>query len=169
MKYPALVLLPLVTLFAAASSGCAVFTKGSKQTVIVRSLPSGAVAKINGTPVGKTPFKVNLERDEVFRVDIEKVGFAAESALLMPTAEEYEQRFLRWGIDYDLGRTTDLIPSELLVEMKPAMGAASNGDRFSEMTAQINRADAMWASGQLSVADYRYLIEQISTNYHNSL
>ncbi|MEN9841789.1 MAG: hypothetical protein RL376_1589, partial [Verrucomicrobiota bacterium] len=96
-----------------AFTGCAVFTKGRSQTVVVRSSPSNAVAKINGVEVGKTPFKVKLSRSEVYRLDFTKSGFAPQSAILLPSSEEYDKRFLKWGLDYDLGVATDIIPGEL--------------------------------------------------------
>jgi PEGA domain. len=149
-------------------SGCAFLTQGQKQTVVVRSTPSGAKASINGTVVGTTPFKVKLARDEVFRVDVEKNGFVSESAVLLPSSYNYDQRFLRWGIDYDLGAATDLVPGELVLEMKPALGESTGGDAYSEMTAQIVRADAMLASGELSQDDYKYLVDRIIATYHRN-
>ena len=166
MKLPLLSSAVLAGFVALASSGCAVLTKGQKQTVVIRSTPSGATAKINGTEVGKTPFKVKLRRDEVFRVDLEKSGFAPESAILLPSSTNYDQRFIRWGLDYDLGAATDLVPGELALELKPALGEVTESDRFAEMSAQIVRADAMLASGELTPADHKYLVEKIVATYH---
>ena len=166
MKLPHLSAAFLAGFVALASSGCAVFTKGQRQTVVVRSAPEGANVKINGTAVGKTPFRVKLRRDEVFRVDFEKGGFVAESALLLPSSSNYDHRFLRWGLDYDLGAATDLVPGELVIELKPALGNISESDRFAEMTAQIVRADAMLANGELTAADHKYLVEKIVATYH---
>ena len=137
--------------------------------VVVHSTPAGATTKINGTTVGQTPFKVKLKRSEVFRLDFEKPGFASESALLLPSSTAYEERYLRWGLDYDLGVTTDLVPGELNVELKPALAPAGSGDRYAEMSAQILRADAMLASGELSAADHKYLVEQIIATYKSGL
>ena len=167
MKLPHLSAALLAGFVALASSGCAVFTKGQKQTVVVRSTPEGATVKVNGTQVGKTPFQVKLRRDEVFRLDFEKSGFASESALLLPSSSNYDHRFLRWGLDYDLGAATDLVPEELALELKPALGNISGTDRFAEMTAQIVRADAMLASGELTAADHKYLVEKIVATYHH--
>lgn len=166
MKFPLLTAALLAGFSLTFSSGCAVLTKGSKQTVVVRSTPAGATAKINGFDVGETPFRVKLRRDEVFRVDLEKPGFAPASAILLPSSSNYDQRFLRWGLDYDLGRATDLIPGELALEMTPTLGDFTSSDRFEEMSAQIVRADAMLASGELSVADHRYLVARIVDTYH---
>ena len=165
MKIPSLSAAVAVSFIAFTLSGCAIFTKSRKQEVVVRSSPSGAVTKINGTEVGITPFRVKLSRDEVFRIDVEKTGFAPEAAIILPTAEEYNQRYLRWGVDYDLGVATDLIPGELLVEMKPAMGDIVAADGYTAMSAQIVRADAMLASGELTPADHKYLVQRIIATY----
>lgn len=168
MKFPLLSTVVLAGFVTMASSGCAIITKGQKQTVVIRSTPSGAAATVNGTLVGTTPFKVKLKRDEVFRIDIEKNGFEPESALLLPSSSNYDQRFLRWGLDYDLGAATELVPGELALELKPALGESAGGDRFAEMSAQIVRADAMLASGELTAADHKYLVEKIVATYHRN-
>jgi hypothetical protein len=166
MKFPLLTAALVAGLTLTFSSGCALLTQGTKQTVIVRSTPAGATAKINGVEVGETPFRVKLRRDEVYRVDLEKNGFASQSAVLLPSSANYDKRFLRWGLDYDLGRATDLIPEELDLELTPALGDFTSADRFAEMSAQIVRADAMLASGELSTADHRYLVGRIVETYH---
>lgn len=166
MKSPFLSTVILAGFVALSSSGCALLTKGKHQTVVVRSTPAGATASINGTEVGQTPFKVKLKRDEVFRVDIAKNGFESESAVLLPSSTVYDSRFLRWGLDYDLGAATDLVPEELNLELKPALANVSASDRFEEMSAQIVRADAMLASGELTPADHKYLVERIVATYH---
>lgn len=169
MKFPSLLASLLVGFVAFSSTGCAVFTKGKKQMVVVRSAPEGAVTKINGYEVGKTPLKVNLRRNDVFRVDVSKPGFEQQSALLLPSSTNYDERFLRWGVDYDLGYATDLVPEELLIEMKPAMGEVSASDRYTEMSAQVARADALLASGDITAADHKYLVDQILATYQTSL
>lgn len=168
MKLPSLSAAMLAGFVTVAFSGCAFLTQGQKQTVVIRSTPAGATTTINGTVVGTTPFKVKLERDEVFRVDVEKNGFVSESAVLLPSSYNYDQRFLRWGVDYALGAATELVPGELALEMKPALGETTGGDAFAEMSAQIVRADAMLASGELTQADHKYLVDKIVATYHRN-
>jgi hypothetical protein len=134
----------------------------------VRSVPSGATALINGTEVGQTPFKVKLNRDEVFRLDFAREGFAPQSALLMPSDSTYEQRFLRWGIDYDLGVTTSLVPDELVVQLQPALGQVTAANRYEEMSAQIARADELLAEGKITASDHQVLVRQIAATYHQA-
>jgi hypothetical protein len=83
-----------------------------------------------------------------------------------PSSTNYDHRFVRWGIDYDLGYATDLVPEELDLPLKPALAVVSESDRFAEMTAQIVRADAMLASGELTQTDHKYLVEKIVATYH---
>ena len=157
-----------LALVSVAGSGCAALTKGKKQEVVIRSTPAGAVTKINGIEVGSTPFRVSLARKDVFRVDFEKPGFAPKAALLLPSSAEYDSRFLRWGLDYDLGVTSDLVPAELVVQLQPQLGDVTMADRFEEMSAQIVRADALLASGELTAADHKYLVDQIIATYHRA-
>ncbi|MEY4487593.1 MAG: hypothetical protein RIQ79_101 [Verrucomicrobiota bacterium] len=146
-------------------SGCAFITKGSTQSVVIRSTPEGATVKVNGTEIGHTPLKVKLSLKDLYRVDVVKAGFADQAALVMPTSEEYEKRILRWGIDYDLGAAMDLVPGEFNIELKPALGEYGSDDKYEQMVAQITRADAMLASGELDAATHRYLVNQIISFY----
>lgn len=165
MKFPSFVASVCVALSAFTVSGCAVFTKGRTQTVTITSTPSGAATSINGTPVGRTPFTVELKRSDVYRLDFEKEGFAPESTLILPSSEQYEQRYLRWGVDYQLGAVADLLPDTVHTDLKPGMAALDIADRYQQMTAQIDRADAMRASGQLTASDHKYLVDQIIATY----
>jgi len=165
MKSSVLFVSALVGLVALSHTGCAVITQGRKQAVVVRSTPEGAATKINGTEIGQTPLKVKLKRDEVFRVDFTKNGFESESALFLPSSSSYDARYLRWGIDYDLGAAKELIPQEMLVELQPALAEAGEGDRYTELAAQITRADALLISGELTKAEHKYLVDKILAAY----
>jgi hypothetical protein len=169
MNSPKLMTALLAVAASLTLSGCAVFSEGRSQSVVVRSAPAGAVAKINGVEVGRTPFEVKLARTEVYRFDFEKPGFGSQTAVVLPSTEQYDQRFLRWGIDYDLGAAATLLPGELVVELKPQLAELSLADRFAEMAAQINRADAMLVTGELTREDHIYLVQQITDSYHPKL
>jgi PEGA domain len=146
-------------------SGCAFFTTGRSQSVVIRSNPEGAVVRVNGIEIGHAPLRVALPREDLFRVDIEKAGYASQAALIMPNSENYQKRLFRWGVDYDLGATKILVPEELVVELKPAMGDFSGEDKYQQMVGQITRADAMLASGELDAVAYRNLVKQIIAFY----
>lgn len=149
------------------SSGCAVMSKGRTQTVVVRSTPEGASGFINGIEVGKTPFKIDLNRTSAYSIELRKAGFETVPFVVLPVANEYEKRFLRWGIDYELGAMTDLTPNDMVVTMKPALPAGSDGDRFQEMTYRVLQADAMLAAKEISKADHKYLVAEIVKFYAN--
>jgi hypothetical protein len=149
------------------SSGCAVLSKGRTQTVVVRSTPEGATGIINGVEVGKTPFKIALKRSDAYTIELRKAGFENVSTVLLPVANEYEKRLLRWGIDYELGAMTDLTPNDLMVDLKPASVPQSDGDRFQEMTYRVLQADALLAAKEISKADHKYLVAAIVNSYSN--
>lgn len=115
--------------------------------------------------MGRTPFTVALKRADVYRVDVQKDGFAPVTTMVLPSSEAYEQRYLRWGIDYQLGAVADLLPDTVHTELKPALADLDIADKYKQMAAQIDRADAMRASGQLSTSDHKYLVEQIIATY----
>jgi hypothetical protein len=165
MKPSVLFISALVGFAALSHTGCAVVTQGRKQAVVVRSTPEGAVTKINGTEIGLTPLKVKLKRDEVFRVDFEKNGFKSESSLFLPSSSSYDARYLRWGIDYDLGAAKELLPQEMSVDLQPSLAETGAGDRYTELTAQINRADALLISGELNQAEHKYLVDKILSGF----
>ncbi|MET0261741.1 MAG: PEGA domain-containing protein [Rariglobus sp.] len=150
------------------SSGCAVMSKGRSQMVVVRSTPEGATGLINGIEVGQTPFKIELNRSSAYTIELRKAGFENAAAVILPVANEYEKRFFRWGIDYELGAMTDLTPEDLVVDLKPVMSTAStSGDRFQEMTYRVLQADALLAAKEISPADHKYMVDQIVKFYTN--
>ncbi len=148
-----------------ASTGCAVLSKGRSQKVTVRSVPSGATATINGVAVGQTPFKVDLPRGDVYRIDLKREGFDTKSALILPVPNEFEENTFRWGIDYALGAMTDLSPQDLTVSLRPTFDHSETGDRFESMSSAVLRADAMLASGQLTPAEHKLVVDELISTY----
>lgn len=146
------------------ASGCAVASKGTTQTVTVRSVPAGATASINGVEVGQTPFRIALPRKDVHLIEVNKDGFHPQSTLIMPTPNEFEQRTLRWGIDYALGAMTDLSPADIVVSLRPVM-AGQQADPFATMMRQVAEADELLANGQLSSEHHRIVVEKIVASY----
>lgn len=56
-------------------SGCASVTRGSKDTLVVESTPSGANVRLSTGQVGKTPTSFRLPRKHDLVVFIEKEGY----------------------------------------------------------------------------------------------
>jgi hypothetical protein len=149
------------------SSGCALLSKGRSQTVVVRSTPEGATGYINGIAVGQTPFKIALNRSSAYTIELRKAGFENTPFVVLPVENEYSKRFLRWGIDYDLGAMTDLTPSNVVVSMKPALPAGTEGDRFQEMSYRVLQADALLAAKEISKTDHKFIVAEIVKFYSN--
>jgi hypothetical protein len=168
MKLRFLVPAMLASCVLSFTSGCAVMSKGRTQTVVVRSNPEGAVGRINGLEVGTTPFKIELNRASAYTIELEKPGFAPAATVVLPVANEYDKRFFRWGIDYDLGAVTDLTPNDIVVDMKPSLPPLAEAeDRFQEMTYRVLQADALLAAKEISPADHKYLVAEIVKFYTN--
>jgi hypothetical protein len=147
------------------SSGCAVFSKGRTQSVVVRSTPSGAAALINGIEVGKTPLRVDMPRSSAHTLEVRKAGFENAIAVVLPVANEYEKRFFRWGVDYDLGAMTDLTPNDIQMVMSPAIPSEDRGDSFQEMSYRVLQADALLAAKEISPSDHKYIVAEIVKFY----
>lgn len=161
MKYRLSVLALLAGFTLLFSAGCAVVSNGTTQMVVVRSAPEGATGYINGIAVGQTPFKIELSRSDVATIELRKDGFESASLVVMPVANKYAKRYLRWGIDYDLGAMTDLTPADISVGLRPAVQTTASADRFAQMSAQVTRADAMLAAGQITPHDHQLIVAQI--------
>lgn len=165
MKIRVLLSTLLVGFVMLSASGCAVFSKGRTQSVVVRSNPEGAAVLVNGQEIGNAPLRVSLKRASSYNIELRKPGFENATTVVLPVENEYAKRFLRWGVDYDLGAMTDLTPNDLVVNMHPALGSQTDGDRFAAMTYAVLQADALLAAKEISVADHKYLVEQIVKSY----
>jgi len=165
MKISSLLITLTLIVATVALSGCASITNGRTQNVVIRSIPEGAVVKINGKEVGMSPVKVSLSRQDLYRVDIAKPGFAPAVELIVPSSEAYARRFFRWGLDEQLGASKVLVPDELNVELKAPTADLGTSDKYLQLVGQINRADAMLRTGELDAATHRFLIGQIVTAY----
>ena len=157
----------LVGFVLVTASGCAVLSKGRTQSVTVRSNPEGATTFINGEEVGKTPLRVTLKRATAYNIELRKPGFENLPTVLLPVENEYAKRFLRWGIDYDLGAMTDLTPGQLVVDLRPALSPADEGDRYLAMTYSVLQADALFSAKEISAADHKFLVAAIVKSYAN--
>ena len=158
---PALITCLIILFF----SGCAVMSKGTTQMVVVRSVPEGAVGLVNGVEVGKTPFKIMLKRTNAATIELRKEGFENAAIVVMPMGNEFEKRYLRWGLDYRLGAMTDLTPSDIKVPLHPALAPEDRGDSYQEMSLQVLKADAMLEAKEITPTDHKYIVDQIVKFY----
>ncbi len=165
MKLRLLVPALIAGLILLIGSGCAVMSKGTTQMVVVRSVPEGATGLVNGIEVGKTPFKIKLKRTNAATIELRKEGFESAAIVIMPVGNEFEKRYLRWGLDYKLGAMTDLTPSDIKIGLHPALSSEDRGDSYQEMSLQVLKADAMLAAKEITPADHKYIVDQIVKFY----
>lgn len=74
MKKINLILLMAVTI-GMLITGCASIMSGTTQQVTFQSSPDGALVKINGKPLGKTPLTMQLDKDKNQTLTVEKEGY----------------------------------------------------------------------------------------------
>ncbi len=67
---------------------------------------------------------------------------------------------------FGLTATPATKPSFTLGPRTQPRGDVTLGDRYAELSAQIVRADAMLASGELTPSDHKYLVEKILATYY---
>ena len=151
-------------------AGCALATKGRHQAVTIASAPAGATVLVDGHEVGVTPLVTRLPRSASHRVELRKPGFAPGSVLVRAQPNEFAHRWIRFGLDVDLGATNDLAPAALRVDLVPEpLAATTYGDTFERMSYAVLAADTLQESGSISATDHRYMIEKIIARYaHNS-
>ncbi len=165
MKIRPLLSAAIVGCVLITASGCAVFSKGRTQSVTIRSNPEGATALINGEEVGKTPLRVTLKRSASYNIELRKPGFENAPTVMLPVENEYAKRYLRWGLDYDLGAMTDLTPGDLMVDLRPALPPGTEGDRYLAMTYAVLQADALFSANEISASDHKFLVAAIVKSY----
>lgn len=147
-------------------SGCALATKGRHQQVSINSEPHGAAVLVDGVPAGQTPLVTKLPRKVSHRIELSKEGFVSASQFVKAEPNEYTRRFVRWGIDIDLGATNDLAPDTMSFSLVPvALATKTYGDAFERMIYAVLAADTLQESGSISDTDHRYMIEKIIARY----
>lgn len=123
-----LVVLAVTGLLAAGLWGCATIVSGTTQEMTFQSEPPGAVVKVDGRPLGKTPMTIQLDRMSSQSLTFELEGY---KTITMPLTTTLEPWF--WGnilIGGLIGSTTDGVsgavyeysPSQYYVSMHPING-----------------------------------------------
>jgi hypothetical protein len=67
-----------------ALSGCATITRGTNDTLVVESSPSGAQVQLSNGQQGQTPASFKLPRNEPVRVTFTKEGYESITATVTP-------------------------------------------------------------------------------------
>lgn len=123
-----LVALAVIGLLAAGLWGCATIVSGTTQEMTFQSEPPGALVKVDGRPLGKTPMTIQLDRKTSQSLTFELEGYKTISMPLTTTLEPWF-----WGnilIGGLIGSTTDGVsgavyeysPSQYYVSMHPVNG-----------------------------------------------
>lgn len=113
----------------ASFSGCASVTRGTKDTLVVESEPSGASVRLSTGHTGKTPTSFQLPRKHGFDVFIEKEGYepltvhvssqiSGKGALGM-SGNVLVGGVIGVGVDALTGATKDLKPNPVKVTLVP--------------------------------------------------
>mgnify|MGYP003635618112 CR=1 FL=1 len=147
-------------------AGCATIENGRRQRVEVHSQPSGASVTIDGVRLGKTPLAVSLPRKSAYQISFEKEGFNPGRALLLPSSNSYDQRFLRWGVDYLTGASNELSPTDVSVQLRPSVLPVQRPtDPYAEMVYNVLQADALLETGMVNRRDHSYMVAKIVEFY----
>ncbi len=125
----------LLTLFF---SSCATLTRGSTDTVIIRSNPSGALVTLSNGMSATTPAQFELPRKSTVLVNIRKPGFQPMDVTLNPVMSGkggaglagnlLAGGFVGAAVDANTGAFYDLTPNPLHVNLIPLNGEAGSYD-----------------------------------------
>ena len=107
-------------------SGCALIVNGTKDSVFIDSVPSGATVQVGGKVVARTPAKIFLSRGYPARVTVEKDGYLPEE-LVFP--RHFDGGWILFdllltlgiGIPVDLatGAMWNFNPDRAMVQLRP--------------------------------------------------
>ena len=123
----------LITLIASAVflSGCATIVTGPRQKVPVDSIPSGAMAKVDGGMTASTPTVFNLERKKDHTIQISKEGYRTANIILKQTmngatcGNALVGGIIGIGVDACTGAMFKLVPEKVNVTLQKADEPAS--------------------------------------------
>ena len=144
----------VIVLLAAGLWGCATIVSGTTQEMTFQSEPEGALVKVDGRPLGKTPITIQLDRKSSQALSFELEGYKTVNMPLTTTLEPWF-----WGnivIGGLIGSTTDGIsgavyeysPSQYFVSMHPVNGI----DKPQKAKAR-----------EFIVAGYKHIINELNT------
>ena len=119
-------LLLLILTLSLGSSGCALIVNGTRDSVFVESRPPGAIVRVDGQAVARTPAKIFLSRGSPGRVSVEKEGYLTEELVF---SRHFDGGWILFdllltlgiGIPIDLatGAMWNFSPDRALVRLRP--------------------------------------------------
>lgn len=139
-------------------TGCATIISGSNQKVNVNSVPSGAMAKVDGNLAAVTPTVFTLERKVDHTVEISKAGYRTASVILRHTMNGATAGnilaggIIGIGVDALSGAMYKLVPDRVDVtlekvgEVSEPQSAAAVAPEVVASVAPIEEQDAIAAT-----------------------
>jgi hypothetical protein len=86
--------------------------------------------------------------------------------MLLPSSRDYDQRLLKWGVDYLTGAANSFLEDTVAVQLRPeVLPQRPPADPFADMTYNVLQADALRASGTVSRSDHSYMVAKIVEFY----
>ena len=130
-------------------SGCATIVTGPRQKVPVNSIPSGAVAKVDGGISAVTPTVFNLERKMDHTIQISKEGYRTANIILKHTVSgatcgnALVGGIIGIAVDGCTGAMFKLVPEKVNVTLRQGDESASIEPPKQSENANIPKKDAI--------------------------
>lgn len=136
-------LYPTLLISIVLMQGCATIVSGRSQEVTFQSSPDGAIVKVNGRPLGKTPLTINMKRADGQTLSIEKDGYKPVTTELTTSLEPWFWGNLIFGgsglfsstTDKVTGATNEYSPNQYFVTLTPV----GNSDGMLNEIQQVKR------------------------------
>lgn len=160
----------LVWIGACIGPGCSslqqAFREGLPQEVTILSYPEGARVSIGGESKGITPLTVELGRKVPHKVVLEKEGYQTAVQYFVPSPNEREAHFVKFGLLVDTGWYRDLTPEAIAAVLDHRLVPKVRSPKpFQDISRRILEADQLLAQGDLEPLEHRLLTEKIVTFY----
>ncbi len=148
----------------ALTTGCATITRGSTDTLVIESEPTGAEIKLSNGMSGKTPATFTLPRKDALVVKIQKAGYEPVEVNITPqisgaggagmAGNVLVGGLIGVAVDAGSGAMNDLLPNPVRVNLAPLDGAGlDDGGLGAEE--RLLKLKAMKNSGAITATEYR--------------
>lgn len=145
------------------TTGCATITRGTTDTLVIESEPSGADVRLSNGMTGKTPTSFKLPRKDALTVKIEKAGYEPLEVNVTPqvsgaggagmAGNVLVGGLIGVAVDAGSGAMNDLKPNPVKVTLMRASYTASSNEL--NVMARLDYLVRMRKNGALSESEYR--------------
>lgn len=146
------------------TTGCATITRGSTDTLVIESEPTGAEIKLSNGMSGKTPATFTLPRKDALVVKIQKAGYEPVEVNITPqisgaggagmAGNVLVGGLIGAAVDAGSGAMNDLLPNPVRVNLAPLDGAALD-DSGLGVEARLLKLRALKDAGAITATEYR--------------